>query len=288
MRIMLFIFVSTFSSNVFSSGLETLKEYAENGDIGAMNTLGFVYITGKNTPRNQTEALKWFEKAAIQGEYQSMNSLAIMYQTGDGVAVDLAKAWAWYSLAALFIQKNVFERNIPQSKIDTYQRTPEKIALQLTKNELSKAQDLQIRLIKEIDINQSKRALNMPESLGIKYSCPFVSEIEFRVFHILFANEQDAQDTYSTIKNDKNRDKFIPFKLAAPKSLDNGTKDIDGDLGYVKANYFLDFMDVILTSKLNELSAPTKSEYGWHLVWIEDARDGVSGTSCNRWPNAQN
>lgn len=284
MRVLFSVFMMVFCSNVFANGLEVLKKYAENGDVGAMNTLGFIYVTGKNTPKNNTEAIKWFEKAAYQGEYQSMNSLAIMHQVGDGVPSNLAKAWAWYSLAAIFIQKEDNQNNIPKSKVDSYLRIPEKIALHLNQNELDEARALQFKLNEEINNNLAQKPLNFAESSGIRRACPLVSKIEFRVFHILYNTKQEALETYSKIIND-DKDKLILFKNAAKNSMDGGSNQIGGDLGYVKANFSLNLMDAILTSPLHALSTPVKSEFGWHLIWVEDARDALTQISCSQWPN---
>ena len=40
---------------------------AQNGYAPSQNNLGFLYYTGRGTPKSEAEALRWYEKAAQQG-----------------------------------------------------------------------------------------------------------------------------------------------------------------------------------------------------------------------------
>ena len=140
-------------SNANAANLDELNSSAKAGDINAMHNLGIIYITGQDAPQNYSEAMKWFEKAALQGQHNSMYSLGIMHRLGEGVPIDLSKAWAWYSLAAHFIPKDVDEWFIPRSKIEMYQRRPREIEPDLTKDDMMKAEILRAGLYKKIKSN---------------------------------------------------------------------------------------------------------------------------------------
>jgi len=73
---------------------------AENGDAYAAERLGWWYANGPARLQNETEALKWFRKAADQGFAEAQANLARMYAAGKGVAKDETEAVKWYRKAA--------------------------------------------------------------------------------------------------------------------------------------------------------------------------------------------
>lgn len=73
------------------------KRRAESGDVEAMHQLGRMYL---GVAKDDTEALKWFRKAAAQGWAPSMNNLGVMYALGAGVPKDDVEAVSWYRKAA--------------------------------------------------------------------------------------------------------------------------------------------------------------------------------------------
>ncbi len=58
-----------------------------------------MYDHGYGVPENNTEAVKWFRKAAVQGNSKAQANLGIMYVLGIGVPKDYVKAHMWFSLA---------------------------------------------------------------------------------------------------------------------------------------------------------------------------------------------
>ena len=163
MRICSFLLlIFTLHSNANAANLEELNTAAQAGDINAMHNIGIIYVNGHEAPQNYSEAMKWFEKAALQGQHNSMYSLGIMHRYGEGVPIDLSKAWAWHSLAAEFIPKDVDEWFIPRSKIEMYQRRPREIETDLTKNDMKKAEALQAELYKKIKNNLTHHSSGTP------------------------------------------------------------------------------------------------------------------------------
>jgi len=59
-----------------------------------------MYANGEGTPKNYTEAMKWYTKAANQGYLSAQNNLGNMYGKGEGVPKDLIKAYVWHSIAS--------------------------------------------------------------------------------------------------------------------------------------------------------------------------------------------
>lgn len=91
---------------------------------------------------------------------------------------------------------------------------------------------------------------------------------EYKVSHILVATEEEAKVVASRVK----KESFA--KVAKQKSQDPGSKDKGGDLGWsVPANFVQPFGEAINTLKKGEISAPVQTQYGWHVIKLEDTRE---------------
>lgn len=69
-------------------------------------------------------------------------------------------------------------------------------------------------------------------------------------------------------------------KTAKEKSTDTGTKDNGGSLGFVKyddTQYVQEFMDGFKNLKEGEISAPVKSQFGYHIIKVT----GVTSEGAN-------
>jgi peptidyl-prolyl cis-trans isomerase C len=93
---------------------------------------------------------------------------------------------------------------------------------------------------------------------------------EFKVEHILVDSEKEAQAIIAELK--KKGSKFD--NIAKKSSKDPGSKDKGGDLGWtVPSNFVQPFGDAILKLKKGETSAPVQTQFGWHIIKLEDIRD---------------
>jgi TPR repeat protein len=80
--------------------IEEVKAKAQAGDAESEVELGLRYLDGKDVPKNQVEAVKWFRKAAEQNFAAAQNRLGVCYGNGEGVAKDQVEAIKWYRKAA--------------------------------------------------------------------------------------------------------------------------------------------------------------------------------------------
>ncbi len=92
-------------------------------------------------------------------------------------------------------------------------------------------------------------------------------EEEYKVSHILLKTENEAKE----IK--KKLDKGADFsKLAQENSLD-GNKDTGGSLGYfTKGQMVPSFEEAVFAMKIGEISGPVKTDFGYHIIKLEDKR----------------
>ena len=104
---------------------------------------------------------------------------------------------------------------------------------------------------------------------------------KIRVRHILInpsITENDEQKVYdfaATIKDSvKTIDDFIA--LTERHSVDEQTNKNGGDLGWINPNDFTipEIGQVLQYLELHECSLPIKTSLGYHLLWLEDAKEG--------------
>jgi peptidyl-prolyl cis-trans isomerase C len=91
---------------------------------------------------------------------------------------------------------------------------------------------------------------------------------EVKAAHILVPTEEEAKKISAEIK------KGTPFeKLAKEKSTDKGSGANGGELGWFsKDKMVAEFADAAFKLKKGEVSEPVKSEFGWHIIKLEDRR----------------
>ena len=95
-------FTSCDKSKIGPEQINNLKASADKGDAHAQKMLGDGYHKGidRILPKDQSEALKWWHKAADQGNRGAMYSIGLSYGQGDGVPQDYAQAMNWWKKAA--------------------------------------------------------------------------------------------------------------------------------------------------------------------------------------------
>ena len=94
------------------------------------------------------------------------------------------------------------------------------------------------------------------------------AEPEVRARHILVPTEDEAKAVLAEIK------KGTDFaELAKQKSKDPGAAAEGGDLGYFdKSQMVPEFADAAFKLNKGEVSDPVKTQFGWHIIKVEDKR----------------
>ena len=92
---------------------------------------------------------------------------------------------------------------------------------------------------------------------------------EYSARHILVQTEQEAKDIIAQLG--KGGD-FA--KIAKEKSKDPGSKDKGGDLGWFSpAGMVKPFADAVVGLQKGKITtAPVQSQFGWHVIKLEDSR----------------
>jgi TPR repeat protein len=83
-----------------SEAAKWYRRAAEQGNAGAQFAIASAYYAGQGVSRDYAEAAKWFRRAADQGDRISQLTLGGMYVLGQGVKEDLVESLKWLILAA--------------------------------------------------------------------------------------------------------------------------------------------------------------------------------------------
>ncbi len=91
---------------------------------------------------------------------------------------------------------------------------------------------------------------------------------ELRARHILVDSEEKAKEIYEKIAHGAD---FT--QMAKQFSKDPGSKDDGGDLGYFSRGRMVpQFEEAAFKLQKGEVSLPVQSQFGWHLIKVEDKR----------------
>jgi peptidyl-prolyl cis-trans isomerase C len=92
---------------------------------------------------------------------------------------------------------------------------------------------------------------------------------EYNTRHILVGTEAEAKDIIAQLG------KKAKFEKLAAKSKDTGSAAQGGSLGWaVPGNFVPEFANALLNLKKGEYTKePVQSQFGWHVIKLEDTRD---------------
>lgn len=93
---------------------------------------------------------------------------------------------------------------------------------------------------------------------------------EYNARHVLVATEAEAKDIIAQL------DKKADFaKIAKEKSLDPGSKEKGGDLGWFSAGSMVKPFSEAVTKlqKGSHTQTPIQTQFGWHVIKLENSRD---------------
>lgn len=95
------------------------------------------------------------------------------------------------------------------------------------------------------------------------------NKTEYKTRHILVKTEDEAKDVASQLKAGTKFD-----QLAKTRSIDTESGKRGGDLGWINqgAGLVPEFFSAVTVLKKGQTSDPVHSEFGWHLIKVDDTR----------------
>ena len=97
---------ATAAPAIETATLAQLQQLAQKGDPAAQNALGLRYASGNGVSQDDSEAARWFTKAAENGNVKAQALLGTRYWAGRGVPTSLNQAYFWTILARAAGDKN--------------------------------------------------------------------------------------------------------------------------------------------------------------------------------------
>lgn len=96
-----------------------------------------------------------------------------------------------------------------------------------------------------------------------------VGKNEYKARHILVESEGEAKDIIAKLKGG------AKFEDLAKASKDPGSKDRGGELGWAnKASYVPSFSEAMVKLEKGKFTeAPVQSQFGWHVIQLDDVRE---------------
>ncbi len=144
-------------------GCRLLIKAADRGNRGAMRKLGELSVEGRvgytderGNPilvQNFTQALAYYEQAALMRDYESCKSLAAAYEENRIAPIDFVKAYAWNLVAAQLAPKGEAALRLKPDEVkkkqDQISRTKD-LADRMSPSDLTAAQDLARTILSRI------------------------------------------------------------------------------------------------------------------------------------------
>ncbi len=97
-----------------------------------------------------------------------------------------------------------------------------------------------------------------------------IGDKEYKVAHVLVEKEDDAKQVVSDLQKGQKFD-----EIAKQRSKDPGSKDRGGDLDWnAPANFVKPFGDAMVRTEKGKFTPqPVQTQFGWHVIRVDDVRD---------------
>ena len=165
-------------------------------------------------------------------------------------------------LEALVLEVNVNNTIDEEAKKLKYQDDPE-----INK----KVEDYKKELVREKFLKEQIYSIATEERALEEYNLMvehLKGKEERKIKHILVSTEDEIERARRSVMRSGNFE-----KVAKEKSIDTASAENGGDIGYVLQEELVpEFGDVAFILKVGEVSKPVKTQYGWHIIKVEDIR----------------
>ena len=159
------------------------------------------------------------------------------------------------------ISTRLFAMEAREKKLDETKEFEE--LLEKLKDEVL-GQMMVANLIKELKVTEEEEK-NFYET----NKAQFVTVPDVSAKHILVGTEKQALDVKAEIESGA-----LKFEEAAVKYSLCPSKERGGDLGYFQRGQMVpEFEEVAFKSEIGVIAGPVETQFGWHLVWVDDKRE---------------
>jgi peptidyl-prolyl cis-trans isomerase C len=160
-------------------------------------------------------------------------------------------------------------------------------ALEKTPEAVARLDLARLNVLVQLYLQEVARTASVTEEAMKKEYDRIKSEVggkEYKARHILVEKEDEAKHVITQIKKGANFE-----KLAIEKSKDQGSKERGGELDWSPSTqYVKPFGEALSRLKKGQLTeAPIQTNFGWHVIRLDDVRDTKFPTFEEVKPNLQ-
>ena len=105
------------------------------------------------------------------------------------------------------------------------------------------------------------------ESLYVKFSADIERKKEYNASHILVETETEAEELSLSLKNGADFSELAKTYSTGPSGAQGGNLGWFGQGAMVPT-----FENAVIKLKIDELSVPVQTQFGWHLIKLNDVR----------------
>lgn len=117
------------------------------------------------------------------------------------------------------------------------------------------------------NLSEAKVMESEIESLYVKFSTNIERKKEYNASHILVETETEAEELLLKLKNGADFSELAKTYSTGPSGAQGGNLGWFGQGAMVPT-----FENAVIKLKIDELSVPIQTQFGWHLIKLNDAR----------------
>ena len=161
--------------------------------------------------------------------------------------------------------KGILEQLIQQAVLE------QSLGDKVTKRDLIAVENNKRGYLSGIALQAVVKAAVTDDALQAAYDARFkdaAPKTEYNAAHILVATEEEAKALKAELDGGA-----VFADLAKAKSTDTGSGANGGDLGWFGLGAMVKpFEAAVVAAKAGEVTAPVKSDFGWHLILVKETR----------------
>ncbi|HVL64626.1 MAG TPA: peptidylprolyl isomerase [Actinomycetota bacterium] len=222
-------------------------------------------------------------------EFESSPQFERLAQQGDAAALSRSyeQTYLAQTIRRLVLEPEARERGIEVTDDDVEERIdqiksdfPTEAAFQEALAEQGYDMETLERLVRDSILEERLRAEVVggvgpsEDEVLAQYEANPARFTEYRARHILVTSNDRAVEIAEQLKAVPPEDLEDAFdRLARRFSKDPGSAERGGDLGWAAAEGYVEpFADALRELEPGEVSDPVRTEFGFHVIWLEDVR----------------
>jgi foldase protein PrsA len=239
--------------------------YSVVGAVVGAALVGGIWLYGSDNAKLASVGSTSITKKELQSEMEKhFGNQVLSHMIDEAVVAEMAKKNK-ISVSDKEVESELahMKKQFPSEEAFQQSLAQEGVTLDQVKKDLRTKLTIMKLATKDVQITEDE-IKKYYDAHGKEYGDP--EQVKAR--HILVNTEDEAKAILARLKNGED---FA--KLAKEKSKDTATADKGGDLGYfTQGSMVPEFEKAAFSLQVGALSEPVKSEYGYHIIQVQDKK----------------